>query len=72
MTIKGLNLFNNYGAKCVHLCPWEEECTSSSWRNSKMYILGTIANLQIDMASYKINENGAAAKVRILVELEIL
>ena len=37
-----------------------------------MYILGTIANLQIDMASYKINENGAVAKVRILVELEIL
>ena len=36
-----------------------------------MYTPGTIANSETDTASTKINKNGAAAKVRILVELGI-
>ena len=30
MTDKGLNLFDEFATECVHLCPQEEECTSSS------------------------------------------
>ena len=30
MIDKGFNLFNECAAKCVHLFPQEEECTSSS------------------------------------------
>ena len=45
---KGLNLFHECAAECVHLSSQEEECTSSSWGDSKMYRLGTIANSQTD------------------------
>ena len=37
MTDKGFNLFDECAARCVHLFPLEEECTSSSWGDSKMY-----------------------------------
>ena len=30
MTDKGFNLFDECAARCVHLFPQEEECTSSS------------------------------------------
>ena len=70
MSDKGLNLFDECAAECVHLCPQEEKCTSSSREGNKMYIPGTIANSQ--RMSTKINKNGAIAKVRILMELVIL
>ena len=69
---KGLNLFDDCAAKCVYLCPQEEECTSSSWGYSKIYNPGTIANSQPDRAPTKINENGTVVKVIVLVELGIL
>ena len=65
----GLNLFDDCAAECVHLCPQEEECTFSSWGDSKMKTPGTIANSQTDMMSTKRNNDGAVAKVRVLVEL---
>ena len=33
---KDSNLFIECAAKCVHLCPQGEECTSSSWWDSTM------------------------------------
>ena len=57
MADKGLNLFGECAAKCVHLPPQEIECISSSLGDSEMYAPGT---------------NGAIAKVRILVEQVIL
>ena len=30
MADEGLNLFNECAAECVHLCPKEKECASSS------------------------------------------
>ena len=33
MTDKGLNLFDDYAAECVHLSPHEEEFTCSSWEH---------------------------------------
>ena len=36
MTDKGFNLFDECAARCVHLFPQEEECTSSSWGDGKM------------------------------------
>ena len=56
----------------IYLCPQEEECNSSSWRHSKIYTPGTIADSQTDRAPTEINKNGAVVKVRILVELGIL
>ena len=49
-----------------HLCPQEEECTSSSWGNSKMYKHSTIANSQ--RKPIKIKKNDSIAKIRVLVE----
>ena len=71
VTGKGLNLFGDCAAGCVHLCPQEGECTSSSWGHSKMYTPGTVANSQTDRRPTEINKNCAVAKVRILVELGI-
>ena len=31
MAEKGANLFDECAAECVHLCPQEEECTSTFW-----------------------------------------
>ena len=66
MTEKGFNLFDECAARCVHLFPQEEECTSSSWGDSKMYTSGSIANSQRILT--EINESGATAKIKILVE----
>ena len=44
MADKGLNLFDKHAAECGYLCHQEEEGTSYSWGDSKMYTLGTIAN----------------------------
>ena len=59
MADKGLNLSDDFAAECVHLCPQEEGCTSSSWGHSKMYTPGTIANSDTDRTPIKINKNGA-------------
>ena len=72
MTDKGLNFFADCAADCVYRCPHKEECTSSSWGHSEIYIPGTIVNSQTDRAPTEINKYGAAVKVRILVELGIL
>ena len=68
MADKGLNVFNECAAECVHLCPQEEECSSSSRGGSKMHLSGTIANSQ----RMPTDKNGAIAKVSILVEQVIL
>ena len=66
MTDKGFNLFQKCATICAHLFPQEEECTSSSWGDSKMYTSGSIANSQrmLDV----VNESDAIAKIRIWVE----
>ena len=67
MTDKGFNLFQKCATICAHLFPQEEECTSSSWGDSKMYTSGSIANLQKMLT--EITKSGALAKIRILVEI---
>ena len=44
----------------IYLSPQEEECTSSSLGDSKMYTSGSIANLQRMLS--EINKSGAIAK----------
>ena len=66
MTDKRFNLFDRCAAKCVHLFPEEEECTSSSWGDSKMYTSGSIANSQKMLT--EINDSDAIVKKRIWVE----
>ena len=48
MTGKAFKLFDECAARGVHLSPQEEERTSSSWRDSKLYTFGSIANSQED------------------------
>ena len=67
MTDRGFNLFDECAARCVHLRPKEEECTSSSWGDSKMYTSGRIANSQ-KMLTININESCTIAKIKICVE----
>ena len=62
---EGFNLFDECAARCVHLFP-QEECTSSSWGDSKMYTSSSIANSQ--RMQTEINESGTIAKIRIRVE----
>ena len=71
VTDRDLNLFHGCAVECVYLCPQEEECASSSWENSKIYIPGAIENSQTDRAPTKIDQNVAVVKVVILVELGI-
>ena len=52
--------------RCVHLFLQEEECSSFSWGESKVYTSGSILNWQIMLT--EINESGAIAKIRIWVE----
>ena len=54
MTGKGFNLFDECAAKCVHLVPEEEECSSSSLANSKMYTSRSIANSQRMLTKIKV------------------
>ena len=49
MRDKGINLFDDCAARCAHLddvFPQEEECTSASFGDSKMYTSDSIANSQ--------------------------
>ena len=71
-TGKSLNLFDDSAAECVYLFPQEEECTSSSWGQSKICTLGNMANSQTDRTPTEIDKNGTVAKVKILLELGIL
>ena len=66
MTDKRFNIFDGCAAKCIHLFPQEEECTSSSWGDSKMYTSGSIANSQKMLT--EINDSDAIVKKRIWVE----
>ena len=66
MTDKSFNIFDGCAAKCIHLLPQEEECTSSSWGDSKMYTSGSIANSQKMLT--EINDSDAIVKKRIWVE----
>ena len=63
MKDKGFNFFDQCDARCVHLIPLEEEYTSSSWGDGKMYTYSSMANLQ--RMQTEINESGTLAKVRI-------
>ena len=65
MTNKGFNIFDDCAARCVHLPPQEEECTFSSWGDTKRYTSGNIAYSQRMLA--EINESSAIAKIRIWV-----
>ena len=66
MTGRGFNVFDECASRCVYLFPQEEDCTSSSWWDSKMYTFGSIASSQ--RMPTEINESGAIAKIRISVE----
>ena len=66
ITDKGFNHFDECAARCVHLFPQEEECTSCSWGDSKMYRPGIIANSQRMLT--EINKSGVLTKIRIRVE----
>ena len=66
MTDRGFNLFDECAARCVHLRPKEEEYTSSSWGDSKMYTSGSIENSQRMLT--EINESGVITKISISVE----
>ena len=66
MTDKGFNLFDECAARCVHLFPQEEECTSPSWGDNKMYTSSCIANSQRILT--EINGSGVITKIRIWVE----
>ena len=47
MTNKGFNLFDKCASRCVHhLPPLEEDCTSFSRGDSKVYTSGSIASSQ--------------------------
>ena len=65
-----LNIFDEYAARCVHLSIQEEECTSSSWGDSKIYTSGGIANSQIMLTEMK--ESGTIAKISIRVESDTI
>ena len=60
------NLFGECAARCVHLSLQEEECTYSSWGDSKMYTSAGIANSQRMLT--QIDENGTIAKISNWVE----
>ena len=72
--MKWVQFINNYQKstlgepmkKFVHLSPQEEECTTSSWRDNKMYTTVRIASLQRILT--EINDSGAITKIRIWVE----
>ena len=63
MADKGFNLFDVSAARFVHLLPQEEEYTSFSWGDSKMYTSSSITNW--DRMQTEINESDTLAKIRI-------
>ena len=68
ITDEGFNLFDECAARCVHLFPQEEECTSSSWGNSKMYTSSSMANSQRMLT--EINKSDVITQIRIWVEFD--
>ena len=52
----------------IYLFPQEEECTFSSWGDSKMHTSGSIANSQRMVTEVK--ESGTIAKIRVRVETD--
>ena len=66
MTGKRFSHFDECAARYLRLFPQEEECTSSSWGDSKMYTSGSIANSQRILT--EINESGIITKVSVWVE----
>ena len=62
MSDKGLNIFDECAAECVHLASGR---IVPHLPENKMYTPDTIANSQ--RMPTKINKNGAIAKVKILV-----
>ena len=66
MIDKVFNLFDECASRCVHLSPQEEECTSSSWGDSKMYTSGSIASSQRMLTEIK--ESCTIAKIMVSVE----
>ena len=70
MSDKGLNLFEEYGAECVHLHSGRIVYLFFLRGQYNVYTPGTIANSQ--RTPTEINKNGATAKVRILVGQVIL
>ena len=60
MKDKGFNRFGEYATRRLPLFPQEEECTSSSWGDSKMYTSSSIANSQRMLT--EINGSGAIAR----------
>ena len=67
MVDKGFGIFDECASRCVYLSPQEEDWTSSSWGDSKMYTFTSMASLQSMIA--EISESGAIAKVSIWVEV---
>ena len=63
ITDKGFNLFDECATRFVHLFPQEEQCTSSSQGDSKMYKSSSIANSQRILTEE--NKSGTIAKIRI-------
>ena len=63
MTDKGFNTFDEFAARFVRLFPHEEESTSSSWWDSKMYTSSSIAN-SLRMLT-EIDKSGAIPKIKI-------
>ena len=67
MVYKGFGIFDECASRCVYLSPQEEDWTSSSWGDSKMYTFTSMASLQSMIA--EISKSGAIAKVSIWVEV---
>ena len=63
---KGLNLFSECAATCVHLSPQEGKSTSSSCVDGKMYRSGSEVNSR--RVPIETNNTRAIAKVKNLVE----
>ena len=62
MTDKAFNLLDECPVRCVRLFPQEEEYTSSSWGESKMYT----------SEKNETNESGTISKTRNWVESDIV
>ena len=58
--------FDERASRCVHLSHQEEECTSSSRGDSKMYTSGSTASSQRMLTEIK--ETGTIVKIWISVE----
>ena len=69
MIEKEINPFDECAARCVHLFPQEEECTSSSWGTMKCRHLAT-ANSQRMLT--EISKSGTIAEIRIWVESDTI